>query len=398
MKILQICHKPPYPPVDGGCMAMNNITQGFLSLGHNLKVLCIETNKHPFKEKDIPKDILEKTKMEAIHVDTRVNLVEAFCSVVTSDSYNISRFFTPDVDIRLTQILSKEKFDIIHLESLFVTPYIGTIRRLSKAKVYLRSHNLEYMIWERMASGAKNKAKKAYLKLLSKQLKRYEINTVNDVDGIVAITNEDAQKYHKLNTKTPTITIPFGLAVSNYKPVFNNIDRPSLFHIGSMDWKPNIEAFDWFIDKVWPKINSSFPEVKMELAGRNMPSNYNDELAVNVKIVGEVDSAINFINENDVMIVPLQSAGGMRIKIIEGMALGKTIISSSIGAEGINYTDGKNILIANTPSEYLDKIKLLVETPKLCNEIGLNARKLTEEKYDSLTLTKELIEFYNSNK
>ena len=398
MKILQICHKPPYPPVDGGCMAMNNISQGFLSLGHELKVLCIETDKHPFKKDDIPTEILEKTKMEAIHVDTRVNLVEAFCSVVTSDSYNISRFFTPDVDIRLTEILSKEKFDIIHLESLFVTPYIGTIRRLSKARVYLRSHNLEYMIWERMASGAKNKAKKAYLKLLSKQLKRYEIKTVNDVDGIVAITQEDAYKYQKLNSNTPIITIPFGLDISEYKPIYKSIDKPNLFHIGSMDWKPNIEAFDWFISNVWPKINIKFPHLKMKLAGRNMPDNYNNKLAINVEIVGEVDSAIDFINKNDVMIVPLQSAGGMRIKIIEGMAMGKTIISSSIGAEGINYENGKNILIANTIAEYLKHIDTLIQNPEKCNEIGKNARTLIEEQYDSLAVTKNLIEFYNSNK
>jgi hypothetical protein len=198
MKILQLCNKPPLPAVDGGCIAMNNITQGLLNSGHEVRILTIETVKHPMLREQMPAEYLEKTAIDSVFIDTSLNLIDAFSALVTSDSYNVSRFFSPDFDRKLIAILSREKFDIIHLESLFMTPYLSTIRRYSKAPVVLRSHNLEYIIWERMAEVSKNRAKKAYLNLLSRQLKKYETSVINKVDGIAAISNEDAKKYLSL--------------------------------------------------------------------------------------------------------------------------------------------------------------------------------------------------------
>ena len=111
---------------------------------------------------------------------------------------------------------------------------------------------------------------------------------------------------------------------------------------------------------------------------------------------GEVDSAIDFMNNNDVMIVPLLSAGGMRVKIIEGMALGKTIISTKIGAEGINYKDGDNILIANTLQEFKQVINMLIENPQMINVIGNNAREFVSDYYNNKIINSNLLEFYKS--
>ncbi|MFM9004796.1 MAG: hypothetical protein ACKOSR_04750, partial [Flavobacteriales bacterium] len=131
MKILQLCLKPPLPARDGGCIAMNNITQGLLQAGHKVKILTIFTYKHDLSTELMPEEYIAQTDIEGVFIDTRVNAVEAFSSIMTSDSYNISRFFSTDFDIRLTKLLQKEEFDVIHLESLFMTPYIGTIKRLS---------------------------------------------------------------------------------------------------------------------------------------------------------------------------------------------------------------------------------------------------------------------------
>ena len=118
--------------MDGGCIAMNNITQGLLDANHEVKVLTIETYKHPFRPEEMPADYVKQTAIEAVFVDTKVNLVDAFSNLVTADSYNISRFFSTDFDIKLMEILQAQEFDVIHLESLFMTPYIGTVRRFSQ--------------------------------------------------------------------------------------------------------------------------------------------------------------------------------------------------------------------------------------------------------------------------
>ena len=101
MKILQLCHKPPAPPKDGGCIAMNNITSGLINAGHEVRLLTIYTHKHDLELDKLSKAYLEDTQIQGVHVDTRVNLVDAFSSLITQDSYNISRFFSADFDIQL---------------------------------------------------------------------------------------------------------------------------------------------------------------------------------------------------------------------------------------------------------------------------------------------------------
>jgi len=397
MRVLQLCHKPPQPAIDGGCIAMNNITKGFIQNKIEVKVLTISTLKHPFDKSKMEKEFVEKTKIESAFVDTKLNVVDAFSSLVTSDSYNVSRFFSPDFDRLLLQNLKENEYDIIHFESLFMTPYIATVKRYSKAKIVLRSHNLEYMIWERLANSTTNKAKKVYLKILAKQLKQYEVNIINQVDGIASITNEDGQKYAKLGCSKPIETIPFGIDVESFhlKPLSQK-HKNKLFHIGSMDWKPNLEGMAWFLDTVWEKIQAKFPNLEFHIAGRNMPQWLIEHSKGKIVNHGEVEHASEFIYNHAIMIVPLLSAGGMRIKIIEAMALGRVVISTSIGAEGIKYTDRKNILIADKKSDFIKQLQWLFEKEDRIEEIGNNARKLVEDKYNNNVINAKLIAFYNT--
>jgi len=396
MNILQLCHKPPKPSIDGGCIAMNNITDGLLKNKCKLKVITIGTQKHPIKLDQLHKNYLERTKIEGVFVDTKLNLVDAFSNLVTSDSYNISRFFSADFDTLLIKTLKENQFDIIHLESLFMTPYLDTIRRCSSSKIILRSHNLEYMIWEKLARKTINPAKKVYLNILSKQLKAYEINMLNKIDGIAAISLADQLKYEKLGCEKPMITIPFGIDIKkyDYKIKKNISNHFNFFHLGSMDWKPNLEAVTWLLKDIWPELHKKFKNIKLHLAGRKMPSWILEDNVAGVFNHGEVESANAFINNNDIMLVPLLSAGGMRVKIIEGMALGKTVISTKIGAEGINYKDGENILIANNIDEFKQVIKMLINHPEMINSIGNKARELVSNYYDNKTISKNLIKFY----
>jgi glycosyltransferase involved in cell wall biosynthesis len=394
MKILQLCHKPPVPAIDGGCIAMNNISQGLLQNGHELKIITIVTSKHPLQLEKLSAEYIEKTKIEGVFIDTSLNLIDAFSALVTSDSYNISRFFSPDFDRKLTQLLLEEKFDIIHLESLFMTPYIATIRRNSKGKIVLRSHNLEYMIWERMAETSKNFAKKRYLKILAKQLKKYEFSVLDAVDGIAAISGEDGKKYLHGEFNKPLVTIPFGINLDLYNSDNSREEFPSLFHIGAMDWLPNIEGIEWFLKEIWPSINEKFPDLKFYLAGRKMPESMLQTKHKNVIVVGEIQDANEFMSSKSIMIVPLLTAGGIRVKIIEAMALKKSVISTTIGAHGIEGENKKDIFIADTKEDFVNSIYALVNNYQNHIDIGKNARKLVEEKYDNKKLIEELIEFY----
>ncbi|MCB9223079.1 MAG: glycosyltransferase family 4 protein [Crocinitomicaceae bacterium] len=395
MKVLQLCHKPPIPTIDGGCIAINNISQGLLQKGIELKIFTASTEKHPFLPDEIPTDFKKKTKIEGLFLDTRVNIIDAFSALVTSDSYNISRFFSPDFNKRLIDILEQDRYDVVHLESLFMTPYVSTIRAHSKAKVILRSHNLEHLIWERLANSTGNKAKKVYLKHLAAKLKKYELNTINEVDGIAAISQEDTDRFKSLDCSTSLITVPFGIDLEKYNVLPNkNVKKNRLFHIGAMNWEPNKEAINWFIDSVFPKISKL--DIEIHLAGRAMPKSMFDIANDQLKVHGEVENAQDFMNANDIMIVPLLSGSGMRIKIIEAMALGKAVISTSVGAEGIAYTNNENIIIADSAKDFAKAIEELINNPDKVTLLGNNARKLIESSYSNDSIINNLISFYQS--
>jgi glycosyltransferase involved in cell wall biosynthesis len=339
MRILQLCNKPPYPPIDGGSKAMHNLTRGLLAAGHEVKVLCISTPKNTLDLDAIPVDYKDRTRIEGVFVDTSVNIVDAFTDLLTADNYNISRFFSPDVDIRLIRLLTEETFDIIQLESLFMTPYIPTVRRYSIAPIVLRSHNLEHVIQDRIATGEKNFLKRPYRKFLAKQLHDYEMSILDRVDGIAAISPSDAEHFMVHGTRTPISTIPFAVEPTEYLPEVKRNTGPTVFfHLGSMDWLPNEEGIRWLLDHVWPKVLKKRPNAQLQLAGNKMPEDLLKREDHGVVIRGRVKNALKYMRARHVMVVPLFSAGGMRVKIIEGMALGKAVISTPIGAEGIDHT------------------------------------------------------------
>lgn len=396
MKILQVCSKTPFPSKDGGSIAMNILTQGLIKCGNEVHVLAISTPKHLVDEQQMDKEYLKQTHYKSVFIDTDVKTLPAFFNLFSNQSYNIIRFYSKEFETVLINILSTNQYDIIHLETLWVLPYLSCIRKYSKAKVVLRSQNIEHLIWQRLADDCSNPIKKWYLKLLAKRLKKYEYGVLNKVDGIAAITNIDAKYYKQMGAKIPIIHIPFGIDLEKYIEDKSSTEYPSLFHIGAMDWMPNSDAIKWFLNSVWDKIYKNHSSVKLYLAGRKMPEWMMHLQVPNVIIEGEVPDSQKFINSKSIMIVPLSSGGGMRVKIIEGMALGKTIIATSIGSEGIDYEDGKNILIANTEEEFVKIIDKCLTDKTFCDRIGSNARQLVEQKYDNFVISTQLSDFYNT--
>jgi glycosyltransferase involved in cell wall biosynthesis len=395
MKVLQICSKPPLPEIDGGCKAMNNISQGLIKSNIELKILTIETQKHPFKEEAYDDIYKSKISIESSFIDTAIKPMAAFFNLLGSKSYNIVRFYSKEFEQLIVSTLRSSNYDVVFLEGLFVTPYIEAIAKENLAKIIYRAHNIESEIWERNASQEKSLIKKGYLQVLAKRLKKHEQSILNKVDGVAAITQKDKDGLVNLGCKKPIIVTPFGIDINKYseRNLNNNLN---FFHIGSMDWIPNQEGIRWFLEDVWDSVVENFPEAQLNLAGKGMPDWMLNWRQKNVRILGEVDDAIEFINENDIMIVPLFSGSGMRIKIIEGMALGKTIIATTIAAEGINCTAEKNILIANNTEEYLDSISRCILNKEFSLGIGSEAKKMIQINYDNQLIVNNLVQFFKS--
>lgn len=397
MNILLLCNKSPYPPSEGGPMAMNSIITGLLEAGHTVKVMAFNSEKYHVDIDSIPEDYRKKTRIEFIDIDLTIKPKEAFKNLFSDESYHVKRFISEEFNERLIKVLKKERFDVVQLEMIYMTPYIDTIRKHSKATIVLRAHNVEHKIWERMAKKTFFFAKRWYINHLVRTLRNYEMGILDKVDGIAAITITDAAYFRRV-TATPVIDLPFGVDIDKFQPVFEVGDTPTFYHIGSMNWMPNEEAIRWFLKYVWDKVLARVPEAQIYLAGRNMPQWLRKIRKKNVVVVGEVPDAHAFVNEHNVAVVPLLSGSGMRIKIIESMALGKTVITTLVGAEGIQYSEFEDIIIADNVPKMVENICRLYQHPEEAEAIGLNARRLVEELYDNKKIINRLEIFYNELK
>lgn len=393
MKVLQVSLKPPYPKVDGGCVAIAAMTESLISAGAEVKLLTMETTKHPFIAEKLPISLSKATSVESVFIDTSIKPIHALVNLFGSSSYNIDRFYSKDFEVKLRGILEKSEYDIIHLESVFCTPYLDVLRENSSAKVVVRTHNVEFKIWELLAKNELNPVKKWYLGILAKRLKNYEVSVLKKVDGILAITQEDEQNFNVLGIETLSEVIPIGIDVKKIETAQLD-DSLSLYHLGAMDWAPNVEGVEWFLDRVWPVVSNEIPEATAHFAGRKMPASLLSRSNGNLKIEGEVEDASKFISGKNIAVIPVLSGSGMRVKIIEALAHGKVVITTSLGATGINYTEGVNLLIANTPKEFAKKLAQLRDDSSMIARIGNEARLLAEREHNLQSFSSKLTYFY----
>ena len=312
----------------------------------------------------------------------------------SNHSYIIRRFESKDFRNVLRNTLLAQKFDIIQLETLYLTPYIKDIQELSNAKIVLRSHNIEHQIWQRYARNTNNLVKKIYLKILSRELKHYEKKHINDYNGILPITNVDSQFFEQLADNAEIMTLPFALKTVNIKNHTTARSQNNLFHIGSMDWLPNQEGVIWFLDNIWPEIYQNFPGLTFSLAGRNMPKWIKKRKDPGLTIDGEVDDAYKYMQSGNIMIVPLFSGSGIRIKILEGMLNKNIVITTAIGAEGIDAIDGEHLLIANDKDAFRKQIQYCIDNPAESAKIGENAAQLVKDHYNLKDNARKLTAFY----
>ncbi len=395
MKVLQLCKKYPYPVKDGEALAITRLAWAMWQQGAEVWALVMNTHKHRY-EGQAPLDELNcYHHIAAVSVDNRPRLGAAVKNLFSGRSYHIERFLSEAYARQLSQILRRESFDVVQLETAFLLPYVPFIREHSRARVVLRAHNVESEIWERIAIHSPP-LKRWYLQVQARRLKAYEKNHVNDADLLVAISERDRDTFLSWGLHKPALVVPIGLDPAEYLPDEACFHRPlSLCFIGALDWWPNVEGLRWFLHKVWtPFLASSFPQLSFHIAGRNTPSWLLRLKMPRVHVHGEVPDARAFINAHPVMIVPLLSGGGMRAKIVEAMALGRVVISTSIGLEGIAARHREEVLIANDAPTFAEAVRFSLEQKHDLPNIGRRARAFCVQHFDYMKAAEPLLEAY----
>lgn len=393
MRILQLCNKFPYPLKDGAAIASTYLAKAYAELGNEVTLLSMNTSKHWFDTSTLPKDFDHYAAIHTVFVDNRIRPMPAFFNLFSEKSYHVERFEDPTFYRRLKEILLNKHFDVVQMESLYLAPYIPVIREFAPdTQVVLRAHNVEHEIWERVAENS-NPLKKWYLDRITPRLKDYETARLNECDLVVGITERDVAAFRKMGLSRPATVAPIGIDTRDYHADISSFQRPlSLSFIGSLDWMPNQEGLRWFLDEVWtPLLAPNFPALTFHIGGRTAPRWLRKLQMDRVTFHGEVPSAPDFLNRHSVMVVPLLSGGGMRAKILEGMAVGKVVLSTHLGMEGIDANDHQQCLLADKPDEWLKAIEWCYKQGGNLGKMGDKARKFCADNFDNLAVARRLV-------
>lgn len=228
------------------------------------------------------------------------------------------------------------------------------------------------------------------MQILSKQLRRFEINCFLQADAIAAISSNDADSVRRLAPDADVVPIPFAIGLQN-GPIPQKSFCARFGHIGSMDWAPNLEGIDWFLNFVWPLVIKKCPQASFFLAGRNMPSRFVSNQSLNLFVEGEVESSSQFMLSLDALIVPLFSGSGVRIKIAEALSLGVPVITTPVGSEGLLVKNGRDIIISDNALQMTTDICRVIDNPDLLQNISENGLNTIRKHHSSETITQNLI-------
>jgi len=273
---------------------------------------------------------------------------------------------------------------------------IDIIRKYSKAPVVLRQENLEMMIMQRYYKTQKNIFLKCYAFIQYKKFLRYEPWLCEKFDKCIMMSEEDEKQLKLLNPDINTTVIPLGIE-RDLLNISRGTSQPySLVHIGSLQWYPNREGLDWFLNEILPTVVESFPDTKLYLYGGGVPENYllPENVSRNVIIKGFVENIWEELKDKSLAVIPLRIGSGIRVKILEMLAAGINIITTSIGKEGLAVDDNKELLTADSAGEFAEKIINFFENKFDSSRISCSGKSFIAENYLWENITKKFEQTY----
>lgn len=385
MKILCIAHRLPWPPIDGGKICMHNSLQSLASLGHQTALFCLAPHTEASVDLTPLRQITQA--LECRYIDARNRPIELLTnSLFGRLPYNVAKYYRPDIETALMKFASEFCADVVWVEALHMCTYLQALKGpYPKAPCVLRQHNVESTIVQRYADRIRLPGLHHLMKMQAKRLRTFEGDACGWFEHTVAITNTDATELCKIQPalagKLSVIPAAISARVLPSTP-WSHQGAPVLLHVGSLDWQPNVHGLRWFIEHVLPLVVRRYPKVRVRIAGKCSDRRVLQSLtSPRVDVLGFIDDIEPLYDTCSVGIVPLQVGSGMRVKILDYMTRGVPVVSTTIGAEGIDVVNGKHLLVADSPGAFADAILRLFDNPAIPESLRRDANRRVADAY-----------------
>jgi sugar transferase (PEP-CTERM/EpsH1 system associated) len=293
------------------------------------------------------------------------------------------------------RLTSENRYDIVHVESPFLAPYLDAVNPRNRPKTILSMHNIESLRLGRELACPSSSGRWLAIQCDRLLFESWEKRAVRQFDGVTAVSNVERTWIQRHAPTAIVELVPNGVDTKYFYARRASRGKPSLVFTGLMDHPPNVDAAIWFCDEILPGLRRKVPDLAFNIVG-SKPHPKVSELKKRdgVQVTGEVPDTRPYLAES-IVVVPLRSGGGTRLKILEAMAMNRPVVSTTLGAEGLDVVPGANIMIADTPDQFVKHVLFLLSSPEAGRGLGSAARGLVEERYDWSVCLDKLQGLYN---
>lgn len=395
MKILIVSPFVPFPADTGGKIRVYNLLKNF-SKSNEVSLICLQN------EAEVDEESFRELRMyceDVLTVSTStLNRTTSYFSLSTNNPlFNvlpayISRFYSEEFKSKLDELLCQNHYDIIFIEFLYMAQYFSDE---NGDNLVLDEHNIESDLVTSMFPLIQPKVMGLFKNIISpieeRKTRMFEKKICEQVSKVFVMSDIDSRRLSRIAPKANIYTIPNGVDISIH-PILPLNNSKNILFVGGMYYPPNVEGINYFIKEVFPIVAEKIPDVKLFIVGNNPKDRFKVKGPDNIYITGRVASVRKYYDNATLTIVPLLDGSGSRLKILESMAFGRVVVSTSKGCEGLNVTNNKNIIIEDDKNKFAQRVVMLINDHTIRQMIANEARKLVEEQYSWEIISKKAIE------
>lgn len=381
MRVLLLTQVLPYPP-DSGPKVKTYYVLKYLAQHHDVTLVSF------VRDSDKPEYIqhLETLCERVITVPIGRSKLDDLRflgqSLISGEPWMMLRDERPEMRKVLADLAATTRFDVVHADQLNMAQYALPFQNSRKV---LDLHNALWMLYKRLAETTPFSSP---MKLLLMRdwplLKRYEGEMCRRFDAVTAVSEEDRQLLIEAGAREDLVVIPIAIDTDEQAQINRRPSTPHIVHIGTMYWPPNIDGITWFLDQIYPLVKQQVPDVRCTLIGARPPASIVERSHSDrtLTVTGYVDDPLPFLEDSSMMVVPLRAGGGMRVKILNALSQGIPMVSTTVGCEGIDLANGKDILIADDPQAFAQATIRLLNDAELNYNLTQSGRATVQERYD----------------
>ena len=382
MNILFLSPWLPWPPFSGARIRILE-TLRYLSRGHRVTLLSTVRRTEEVEQASALNGSCERIVTTVLSNRTQAVLRRLSLGLVRGRALIQSFHYDSNLAQQVSRLTSQDSWDIIHVEFPFLAPYMSAVSPRSRAKKVLSMHNIESVRFHRELQFASPMARRILIRCDRFFFESWEKRAIRRFDGITGVSELDRRWIQRYAPTAAVELVPNGVDTQYFSSAWSSKPGLPLVFTGQMDHPPNVDAVVWFCNEILPILRRKAPGLCIKIVG-SKPHQKVLELGKKegVEVTGEVADIRPYLAESSALVVPLRSGGGTRLKILQAMAMGRPVVSTTLGAEGLDVTPEENILIADTPDQFVNHILRLLASPETASRLGTAGRRLVVQKYD----------------